>query len=92
MIGRGRKFDYGTTWGPKGTLVAKIYDQPDRGLTARGVRLALLALKRQHVTVYLRNPYGDLWPVGLGNISLTRMPGVGTNEFFVATIPYAEAV
>jgi len=88
IIGRGRKKDYGTRWGYKGQLVAEVWDRTD--LTARQQRINFQALKAQKRDVYLRNPFGDLWLVTMGEASISRIAGIGTKEFVVITLPYSE--
>lgn len=58
--------------------------------TARSQRLKLEALKARRASVYLRNPFGDVWRVATGNVSANRIPGVGRSEFVDVQIPYEE--
>jgi hypothetical protein len=89
IIGRGRHKDIGDYLGHSGTLTAQLRDTAG-GTTARQKRQALEALKNEKVYLYLRNPFGDVWQVAAGNLSFTRISGVGTAEFTDVTIPYAE--
>lgn len=59
-------------------------------LTARKQRLALEKLKARKSSIYMRNPFGDVWTVMPGNINISRIAGVATNEFADAEIPYRE--
>lgn len=88
IIGRGRKKDYGTRWGYKGTLTCEVWDRTDK--TARQQRMALEALKLEMRDVYLRNPFGDFWLVTMGAAQIGRIVGVGQREFHNLTLPYSE--
>jgi hypothetical protein len=88
VIGRGRKLNYGTKIGKSGTLNAQIRDTP--GQTARVARQRLETLKEARVSYYLRNPFGDVWLIGLGSMNVSRVAGVGTAEFVNLDIPYME--
>lgn len=89
LVGRGRHTDYGTRAGFTGQLSAEVRDVYG-GKTARQQRLELELLKAQRVSMYLRNPFGDIWLVTLGDISLSRTAGVGLQEVHTVTIPYRE--
>lgn len=88
LIGRGRKVDYGSRWGYIGTLNCQVIDKPNK--TARQSRFDLEALKAERTKVYLRNPFGDIWLVDLGNAQIGRIAGVGSREFHELTITYTE--
>ena len=88
IVGRGRKMNHGTRFGYTGTMTAQLRDTEDS--TARSKRIALQALKAARTTYYLRNPFGDLLEVSLGNLGFSRIPGVGTAELVDVTIPYNE--
>lgn len=100
LIGRGRKKDYGTHWGIRGTLSAQIRDflSPATGLTvtARAAKRQLEALKAQAASVgavlFIRNPFGDLWQVALDDLAVDRVAGVGGNEYVDVKVPYAAVV
>jgi hypothetical protein len=89
LIGRGRKFDMGTDFGVAGSLVADFRDVSG-GLTGRQQSDKLHALRKLQEPLYLRNPFGDVWKVALGQLDTTRVPGVGIREFTGITIPYSE--
>ena len=93
LIGRGRKVDLGDFLGVKGSLSATIRDRvfPD-GRSGREQLRKIKSLKESQSLVYLRNPFGDVWPVKLGAISFTRESGVGVREFGSLTIPYEEVI
>jgi hypothetical protein len=88
IIGRGRKMNHGTRFGYTGTLTAQLRDT--EASTARSKRIALQALKAARTTYYLRNPFGDILEVSLGNLGVSRIAGVGTSELVDMTIPYNE--
>lgn len=88
IIGRGRKKNQGTRFGYSGELQAQFRD--DLTMTARQKREALQAIKDAQVTCYLRTPFGDLFQIGVGNLSFSRVAGTGTNEFVDVTVPYGE--
>lgn len=90
IIGRGRKVNQGTRFGYNGTLDAQFRD--DLNFTARQKREMLQALKAQGTTFYLRNPFGDIISIAMGNISISRVSGVGTSEFVDVQIPYMEVM
>jgi hypothetical protein len=88
IIGRGRKKNLGTRHGYTGTLTAQFRDNSSG--TAREKRLKLEIIKAASVSYYLRNPFGDLFEVSLGNLGFARIAGVSTSEFVDVTIPYSE--
>lgn len=88
VIGRGRKVNHGTRYGYSGTLTAEFRDTADS--TARQKRLKLQTIKAARTGYYLRNPFGDVLQVALGNISISRVAGVGVSEFVDVEIPYME--
>jgi len=88
LIGRGRKMNHGTRHGYSGSLVAQLRD--DSVMTARQKRMKLQIIKEQRTAYYLRNPFGDILLVSMGNLSIERIAGVSTREFVDVTIPYVE--
>ena len=89
IIGRGRHVDYGDRFGVNGTITAKLRDIGG-GLTARDQRENLIELRDQQSDVYVRNPFGDVWRVALGNVGISRIAGVGLAEYVDVNIPYLE--
>lgn len=85
LIGRGRHKDYGTRFGYSGSLNCQL-----RGVSARSARLLLEELIRREDGMYLRNPFGDLFPVALGNLQVTFLPGVGNYEMSDVSFDYLE--
>lgn len=88
IVGRGRHIDEGETIGIEGTLVAQLRSSIDG--TAREKKLKIETLKRQKKPVYLRNPFGDIWYISIGTMSVERVAGVGVSEFVDVTVPYKQ--
>lgn len=88
LIGRGRKVDTGETWGITGSLTAQLRDRT--GLTARQQKIALEKLRNDKVALTMQTPFGDSWKVFLKDVSISRVGGVGVNEFVDVTVPYLE--
>jgi hypothetical protein len=57
---------------------------------ARNQLQDIKAMRKLDHPVYLRNPFGDVWLVSLGDVQVDRVAGVGTNEFSDITVPYRE--
>lgn len=88
VIGRGRHVDRGDNYGVRGSFDAQLRDSPTQ--TARQKRLRILQLKEESKQLWLRNPFGDLYRVHVGNIDISRVAGVGMSEFVDITVPYLE--
>jgi hypothetical protein len=88
LIGRGRRVEYGTRFGITGSLTADFRDNDD--LSARAQRQLLEAIRDSQLTIYLRTPFGDVWPVALESARVTRVSGVGLRENATASISYIE--
>jgi hypothetical protein len=88
IIGRGRTEDRGTRWGWTGTLTAQLWDTETT--RARDSRQELMAVRHEGMPVYLRNPFGDVYRVSMGNFSISRVAGTGSQEYINLTIPYSE--
>lgn len=58
--------------------------------TARQQRKNIEAMKARQGEVLLRTPFGDVYRVQVGSIGVSRIAGVGSNEFVDVTIPYLE--
>lgn len=86
IIGRGRHRDYGDRLGYTGSLSVSV-----RGVDpVSPMRAAIEKLREAQETYYLRTPFGKLFPVALGNIGWSPLPGVGKAEMGEITIPYEE--
>lgn len=88
IINRGRKINTGTRLGYNGTMVSKLRDTETE--TARSKRQRLQEIKGSKLNFYVRNPFGDLLLVYVGNLGISRIAGVGTSEYVDVTIPYKE--
>jgi hypothetical protein len=87
LIGRGRRSEVGSRWGFSGKITARLYDSTD---SARSQHIRLQNIRRSGLKAYLRNPFGDVFAVGLIGINGNRIPGVGTRELLSVTIDYSE--
>lgn len=90
IIGRGRHVDVGERIGIKGQLTFELRGDSYLGLTAGDQIDAIMAASARQTAAMVRNPFGDLWLVSLGDISYERMAGVGLREYCTVTIPYSE--
>lgn len=90
LIGRGRYSERGSQLGVTGNLTCQLRDSG--GTPARLKRLLLDDFKSVFPVARLRNPFGDMYLVALGNVSVERIAGTGRSEFTNVTIPYAEVV
>jgi hypothetical protein len=85
-----RYFDgntFGATWRAGSELG---FSETTGYYTARQQRQEIMVLKAQKSELILRNPFGDTFQVAPGNIAVTRIPGVGANEFVDVSMPYSE--
>lgn len=90
IIGRGRVVERGSRLGVSGTLTAKLRD--GGGTTARHKKRKVEQIKSENRSIFLRTPFGDIYPVALSNIQVSRIAGVGLSEFCDLSIPYLEVV
>jgi hypothetical protein len=88
IIGRGNHYEQGDRMGYRGTLGAQLRNQT--GASARQRKLRLEQVKEGKRTLYLRNPFGDIFRVAVGAMQISRVAGVGVQEFVDLTIPYLE--
>lgn len=88
VVGRGRHVDVGENAGMSGTMTAQLRASGD--VDARQMRAKLDELASLGGSVYLRNPFGDVIRVSIGDPEYTRIPGVGLSEFVDVTISYSE--
>lgn len=84
VIGRGRHRDEGTRFGYTGTLTLQL-----RGPNAGEARMVIQALRATQQRLYLRTPFGDYFPVALGDVSVDRLAGVA-DDMSDITLPYEE--
>lgn len=90
LIGRGRRKEFGTAWGMRGSLTASIRRDPL--LTPSQQRAKLEALRLAFTSCYLRNPFGDVLKITTGDIDMTRIAGVGNEEMIDVAFEYEEVV
>lgn len=88
VIGRGRVVNKGQKLGVKGTLDVQLRNTG--GTTARQKRLRLMEAQKEVRQLYLRNPFGDIFRVSVSGMSISRIAGVGHDEFCDVSIPYSE--
>lgn len=86
IIGRGRHTDYGDRLGYTGTLTCQVRI-PER---PSSFKKRMEDLRRANETYYLRDPFGALFQVSLGDLGWSPVAGVGTVEFGDMSIPYEE--
>lgn len=86
IIGRGRHTDYGDRLGYTGTLTCQVrtLERPS------SFKKKIEDLRRANETYYLRDPFGALFQVSLGNLSWDPVAGVGTAEMGDLQIPWEE--
>jgi hypothetical protein len=95
LLGRGRRFETGTRFGVSGTLTVQIFDDDPNAVgsqTARQKKNTIEQIRTAGYRAYLRNPFGDVWSIGVINARYDRLPGVGQREYVTATIEYSEIV
>jgi hypothetical protein len=88
VLGRGRRYEVGDDQGIMGNLTAMLYNQT--GITAREQRIFLQSARKSNNVWYMRNPFGDIFSVALASLSITRVSGVGKNEYAEARIGYEQ--
>ena len=84
IIGRGRVYERGTRYGVSGSLTAKLRRN------ARERKVKLEEIRDTESMMFLRNPFGDVYPIYVGAIGVSRIAGVGKAEHVDVTIPYSE--
>lgn len=88
VIGRGRVVNKGQLLGYNGTLDVRLRNTD--GTSARQKRLRLKSIKEAETSLWLRNPFGDIFRVNVSDLSISRIAGVGLSEFCDVSIPYKE--
>ncbi len=88
IIGRGRRADYGSTWGRRGSLTAQVRDKI--GITSRQQLVKLQDQADQHTYFWFRNPFGDMFRVVIENVHFDRLAGVGVQEYADVSFDYVE--
>jgi hypothetical protein len=88
VIGRGNHVDQGDRLGFNGTLTAKL--RTSEGVTARQKKQVLEEIRALRRPLSLRTPFGDVFMVSVGDMQVSRIAGVGAEEFCDVSIPYLE--
>lgn len=88
VIGRGRQVQVGDELGETGTLTLHL-----RKSSSRADREFITYLAGPDSDgVWIRSPFGDVLLVRLGNVSFTRMAGVGTGDLGDLSVPYMKVI
>lgn len=88
MQGGGTRMVYGAPIGIDGSLSAQI--KGGSPLKVKEMRERIQRIQFEMHWCYLRDPFGNYTKVALGEISIGRIPGVGTSEFVDIEVPYTE--
>lgn len=89
IIGRGRKVNFGPAVSREGSLTVPVRHL-NRGMAASEVVGMIDLLVTGVTNVFLRDPFGNYFPVALGTYTMDRMSGVGATEMGDIEIPYVE--
>lgn len=89
IIGRGRKMNFGASISREGSLGIPVRGN-NRGMTGAELMDQVDLLVTGVTGVYLRDPFGNYFPVALGRYSFERMSGVGAEEMGELEVPYVE--
>lgn len=89
IIGRGRKMNFGSSISREGSLSIPVRGN-NRGMTGSELMAQVDLLVTGVTGVYLRDPFGNYFPVALGRYSFERMAGVGSEEMGELEVPYVE--
>jgi hypothetical protein len=92
LIGRGRKMNYGTSYGITGSLDASLRYNIVQNQTARQQKQTIETARALNTWYWMRNPFGDVIKVALGVISYSRIAGVGNDEMLDITVPYSQVI
>lgn len=88
IIGGGKRVNYGTFVGKEGSLSVAVRD--NIGMTGSEIMRKLNTLFRLKRWLLLRDPFGGIMKISIGEVSFARMSGVGTAEYGDLEIPYSE--
>lgn len=88
IINGGTRVNYGTFLGKQGSLSVAVRD--NIGMTGSQIMKKLNTLFRLKRWLYLRDPFGGLTKISIGEVSFTRMAGVGNAEYGDLDIPYTQ--
>ncbi len=90
LLNRGRRVEVGTHFGYTGSLGGYLRDDPTTGMTPALQRSALEAVRATSYTVKLRNPFGDVITIAMGDIEWEREAGVGINQYMTFSFEYEQ--
>lgn len=88
IIGGGRRRNLGTKLGKEGSLSCTI--RASQSMSAADQLDALEALEDSNRWVMMKDPFGRVTKISIGEISTDRIPGTGIDEFADLEIPYFE--
>lgn len=88
IIGGGKRVNYGTFVGKEGSLSVAVRD--NIRMTGAEIIRKLNTIFRLKRWLLLRDPFGGITKISIGEVNFTRMPGVGNAEYGDLEIPYSE--
>ena len=88
IMGGGTRFVYGGPVGMEGSLSGQIKGASP--ITVKQARERIERIQFEMTWCYLRDPFGNYTKIAIGEVSIGRIPGVGTSEFVDIEIPYYE--
>lgn len=88
IIGGGRRRAYGTKYGKSGNLTIQV--RASQGRTSSQFIDGITRVCRDQYSLFMRDPFGNVTLIALGEMSLDRMAGVGSVEFGDIDLPYIE--
>lgn len=88
IIGWGRKRNLGTKIGKEGSLSCTI--RASQRMDASAQLDAIEALEDANRWVIMRDPFGNRTKISIGEVSVDRIPGTGSDEYADLEIPYLE--
>ncbi|AKC02757.1 minor tail protein [Gordonia phage GordTnk2] len=86
IIGGGRRRIYGTRYGKSGNLSIQV--RHSQKMSATKFIEKLWNVCDENIAVYMRDPFGNVTLIAIGEPSLDRMAGVGESEFGDVDLPY----
>ncbi len=87
---RGRIVIYGTNIGRSGNLSCQV--RHSDGVSATEKLEMIDAIADNNFEVLLKDPFGNVIKIGIGEIGVSRIAGVGVSEFADLDIPYWEVM
>lgn len=86
--GRGRRTNFGTRIGLDGVMTCKV--RPRSGYTPSQLINQLEQMQSRRYSVLLRDPFGRITRITIGDLSISPMAGTGPDEFADVSIPWTE--